>query len=284
MTMRKSGLGRGLEALIPVEQLLTADSEFLMLPIDQIRPNPDQPRSRFDEQTLEELTVSIREVGVLQPVVVVASDDGYALIAGERRWRASKKAGLTTIPAVVRGSSGESTLMESLVENLQREDLTPLEEAHAFKQLLEDYGMTQEQVADRVGKSRPAVSNTLRLLQLPGAIQTMVDAGSLSAGHARALLGLADARYATYLADRAVSEGWTVRQVEEAVRARLEMEKPPAARGIRQIRPVEIIELEKRLGEHLGTSVKITYRNEKGKVEIKFGSVADLERLYRLMA
>jgi ParB family transcriptional regulator, chromosome partitioning protein len=284
MTTRKSGLGRGLEALIPVEQLLAADAEFLVLPIDQVKPNPNQPRSRFDDQALAELTVSIQEVGVLQPVIVGVTDDGYVLIAGERRWRASKKAGLTTIPAVVRGSSGESTLLESLVENLQREDLTPLEEAHAFKQLLEDYGMTQDQVADRVGKSRPAVTNTLRLLQLPGPIQSMVDGGSLSAGHARALLGLSDARYATYLAERAVAEGWSVRQIEDAVRARQEIERPPAAHKVRQLRPVEIIELEKRLGEHLGTDVKITYRNEKGKVEIKFGSVVELERLYRLMA
>jgi ParB family chromosome partitioning protein len=284
MTTRKSGLGRGLEALIPVEQLLAADAEFLVLPIDQVKPNPNQPRSRFDDQALAELTVSIQEVGVLQPVIVGVTEDGYVLIAGERRWRASKKAGLTTIPAVVRGSSGESTLLESLVENLQREDLTPLEEAHAFKQLLEDYGMTQDQVADRVGKSRPAVTNTLRLLQLPGPIQSMVDGGSLSAGHARALLGLSDARYATYLAERAVAEGWSVRQIEDAVRARQEMERPPAAQKVRQLRPVEIIELEKRLGDHLGTDVKITYRNEKGKVEIKFGSVAELERLSRLMA
>jgi ParB family chromosome partitioning protein len=267
-----------------MEQATAPDAEFLHVPVDQIRANPDQPRSRFDDDALEELTASIREVGVLQPVIVGATEDGYVLIAGERRWRATKKAGMPTIPAVVRGSTGESTLVASLVENLQREDLTPLEEAHAFKQLLEDYGMSQEQVADRVGKSRPAVSNTIRLLQLPGPIQAMVDGGSLTAGHARALLGLDDSRYAIYLAERAVADGWSVRQVEDAVRTRHELGKPAKPGPVRQLRPVEIIELEKRLGEHLGAPVKITYRNEKGKVEIKFGSVTELERLYRLMA
>lgn len=285
MTARKSGLGRGLESLIPVEDKVGPGAEFLLVGVDQIQPNPDQPRSRFDESALEELAASIREVGVLQPIIVAAAGSGYVLIAGERRWRASKKAGLTSIPAVVRGTEGESSLIEAVIENVQRQDLTPLEEAHAYKQLLEDYGMTQDQVADRVGKSRPTVANTLRLLQLPGPIQTMVDSGSLSAGHARALLGLDDARYAVYLAEKAVSDGWSVRQIEDAVRTRKGMEKPdPGGGPVRQLRPVEIIELEKRLGEKLGANVKIAYRNEKGKVEILFGSVEELERLYRLMA
>ena len=175
--------------------------------------------------------------------------------------------------------------MEAVVENVQRQDLTPLEEAHAYKQLLEDYGMTQEQVADRVGKSRPSVANTLRLLQLPGSIQTMVDAGSLSAGHARALIGLEDAKYARYLAEKAVAEGWSVRQIEDAVRIRREVESPgrPVSK-VRQLRPVEIIELEKRLADQLDANVTIRYRNEKGRVEIRFGSVEELERLYRLMS
>ncbi len=285
MTGRKSGLGRGLESLIPIEEAVAPLTDLVHVPVERIRPNPAQPRSRFDEEALEELTTSIRDLGVLQPVIVRPGEDGgYVLVAGERRWRAVKKAGLPTIPAVVRGSAGEATLVEALVENLQRQDLTPLEEAHAFRQLLEDYGMTQEQVADRVGKSRPAVSNTLRLLQLPGAIQSMVDAGKLSAGHARALIGLEDLKYAHHLAERAVSEGWSVRQIEDAVRTRREMESPeePAPR-VRQLRPVEIIELEKRLGEHLEAPVKITYRNEKGKVEIRFGSVSELERLFRVL-
>jgi ParB family chromosome partitioning protein len=284
-TKRKAGLGRGLEALIPTEPDSGDQTTYLEVPVDGIKPNPDQPRSRFDDESLQELADSITEVGVLQPVVVSREHDGTLyLIAGERRWRAARKAGLVTIPAVVRGSSGETTLVEALVENVQRQDLTPLEEAHAYKQLLENTGMSQEQVAARVGKSRPAVSNTLRLLQLPGAVQRMIDSGSLSAGHARALLGLDDEKYAVYLAEKASQEGWSVRQVEDSVRDRREMGRPAAATKVRQVRPVEIIELEKRLGDRLGSKVKINYRNEKGKVEIRFGSLEDLERIYRILA
>ena len=283
MSPRKAGLGRGLEALIPTEDV-KSESEFLQLPIDEIVPNPDQPRSRFEESALDELAASIKEVGVLQPVIVKEGESGHVLIAGERRWRAARRAGLESIPAVVRGSSGDATLVEALVENVQRQDLTPLEEAHAYKQLLEDYGMTQEGVAERVGKSRPSVANTLRLLQLPGPIQTLVDAGGLSAGHARALLGLEDERYAVYLAEKASAEGWSVRQIEDAVRERKDMESPSPKAKVTHLRPAEIIELEKRLSDRLGAKVKISYRNRKGKVEIRFGSVEDLERIYRLMA
>ena len=219
MSPRKPGLGRGLEALIPPDTR-DKEPELLHLPVEEIRANPEQPRSRFGEEALEEMASSIKEVGVLQPVVVRFGEDGYQLVAGERRWRAAKKAGLSTIPAVVRGQTADPTLIEALVENVQREDLTPLEEAHAYRHLLEEYGMTQEEVADRVGKSRPSVSNTLRLLQLPPEIQAMVDSGKLSAGHARSLLGLDDESYAVHLADKAVEEGWSVRQVEEAVRLR----------------------------------------------------------------
>jgi len=282
MTTRRSGLGRGLESLIPIDPSpIDGGVGYRQVPVDQIKVNPDQPRARFDDEALEELASSMKEVGVLQPIVVTEDDDGYVLIAGERRWRAAKRAGLHEIPAVVRESTGRPTLVEALIENVQRQDLTPLEEAHAYQQLLENYGMTQEQVAGRVGKSRPAISNTLRLLQLPEAVQEMVDIGDLSAGHARALVGLDDAAYATHLAGRAVDDGWSVRQMEDAVRLR-KGEKRNAPTGVRQLRPVEIIELEKRLGERLGSPVKINYRNEKGKVEIRFGSLAELERLYRM--
>ena len=284
MSPRKAGLGRGLEALIPTEPIEGIESELLQLSIDEIEANPDQLRSRFDDTSLEELSASIKEVGILQPIVVTPTDTGYTIVAGERRWRAAKRAGLDTIPAVARGASGDSTLVESLIENVQRQDLTPLEEAHAYRQLLEDYGMTQERVAERVGKSRPAVSNTLRLLQLPGPVQTMVDAGHLSAGAARALLGLEDEKYSIYLAEKAHKEGWSVRQVEDAVRTRREMESPATGGGLRVVRPVEIIELENRLIDHLGTKVKISYRNEKGRVEIRFGSLEELERIYRVIS
>jgi len=284
-TKRKAGLGRGLEALIPTEPAGTDENTYLEIPVDNIRPNPDQPRSRFDDETLEELAASIVEVGVLQPVVVSRDDEGRLfLIAGERRWRAARKAGLSTIPAVVRGTSGESTLVEALIENVQRQDLTPLEEAHAYKQLLENTGMTQERVAERVGKSRPAVSNTLRLLQLPGEVQSLIDSGRLSAGHARPLLGLEDEKYAVYLAEKVANEGWSVRAVEDAVRDRKTIGEPVTARSVTIVRPVEIIELEKRLSDRLGSRVKISYRNKKGKVEIKFGSLEDLERIYRIIS
>jgi len=284
MTTRRSGLGRGLESLIPIDPSGGAGvvaGGLLQVPVDRIKTNPDQPRVRFDDDSLEELAASMKEVGVLQPIVVTGDDDGYVLIAGERRWRAAKRAGLTVIPAVVREATGTSTLVEALVENVQRQDLTPLEEAHAYQQLLENYGMTQEQVAGRVGKSRPSIANTLRLLQLPTAVQEMVESGDLSAGHARALVGLDDTAYATHLAQRAVDDGWSVRQMEQAVRLRKESDRR-APSGVRQLRPVEIIELEKRLTDRLGSEVKINYRNEKGKVEIRFGSLAELERLYRV--
>lgn len=282
---RKAGLGRGLEALIPTETDSVELAAYIDIPIDDIRPNPDQPRSRFDDDSLQELAASIEEVGVLQPVVVTRDDTGqHFLIAGERRWRAARRAGLSTIPAVVRGASGETTLVEALVENVQRQDLTPLEEAHAYRQLLENTGMRQEDVAQRVGKSRSTISNTLRLLQLPGPVQSMIDNGRLSAGHARALLGVGDERYAVHLAERAVGEGWSVRQVEDAVRDRKAMEEPPSAPKVTQLRPVEIIELEKRLSDRLGSRVKIEYKNQKGRVQIRFSSLEDLERIYRIIS
>ena len=278
MSTRRSGLGRGLDALIPTSPA-PESTGFRMVPVEAIVANPNQPRTHFDDDTLEEMAASMREVGVLQPIVVTETDDGFVLIAGERRWRAAKRAGMSAIPAVVREATGSSTLVEALVENVQRQDLSPLEEANAYRHLLENYGMTQEQVADRVGKSRPAVSNTLRLLQLPLEIQAFVDNGELSAGHVRPLVGMEDVAFATHLAERAVAEGWSVRQMEEAARARKSLETEPSR--VRALRPVQIIELEKRLGERLGAAVKINYRNEKGKLEIKFGSLEELERIYR---
>lgn len=282
MSPRKPGLGRGLDALIPAAH---ENDEFVHAPVDGIEANPEQPRTNFEKEALDELAASIREVGVLQPIVVAAAADGFTLVAGERRLRAARLAGLKTIPAVIRRATDDSALVESLVENVQRQDLTPIEEAAAFRQLLENYGMSLEQVADRVGKSRPAVSNALRLLGLPAAVQAMVAARDLSAGAARALAGLEDERYATYLAEKAVKEGWTVRRVEGAVRLRREMEggARAATRDVRPLRPVEIIELEKRLGDRLGAKVRISYGDEKGKVEIRFGSLGELERIYRII-
>lgn len=280
MAARKGGLGRGLEALIPLEH---AEEGFTTVPLDDIDANPQQPRKLFSDEALSGLADSIREVGVLQPVVLRSKEDGrYELVAGERRCRAARLAGLTEIPAIVRSGAGGGaarSLTEALIENVQREDLSPLEEAAAYQQLIEDFDLTHEAVAAGVGKSRSAISNTLRLLQLPAAIQGMVERGELSAGHARALLGLDDKSYAVHIARRCAEDGWSVRQVEEAVRVRTQP-KAPVAR-VPAVRPAAIIELESRLAEHLGTRVKIDYGTRGGKLVVGFSSLDDLERIYR---
>ncbi|MEA2023286.1 MAG: ParB/RepB/Spo0J family partition protein [Actinomycetota bacterium] len=280
MAARKSGLGRGLDALIPVDHPSVG---FAELELEEISPNPQQPRSRFDDDALGEMAASISEVGVLQPVVVRPGDaDGtYVLIAGERRLRAAAMAGLATIPAVIRASeSDERDLTEALIENIQRKDLSPLEEAAAYRNLLEDFGMTHEQVATRVAKSRSAVTNTLRLLQLPAQIQGMLEREELSAGHARALLSLDDEAYAVHIAERVVAEGWPVRKVEEAVKKR-SVPGVERGRGLPTMRPAAIIELEERLSERLATKVKITTSGAGGRMVIRYGSLEDLERIYR---
>ena len=280
MAARKSGLGRGLEALIPVDHPSVG---FAEVELSEIAPNPQQPRVRFDEESLGELAASITEVGVLQPIVVRPGEpEGtYVLIAGERRVRAAATAGLTSIPAVIRSAeSDELYLSEALIENVQRKDLSPLEEAAAYRNLLEDFGMTHEQVASRVGKSRSAVTNTLRLLQLPVPIQGMLEREELSAGHARALLSLDDESYAVRIAERAVAEGWSVRTVEEAVRDRALAEEPKPRR-LPEMRPAAIIELEERLSERLGTEVTIKSRGDGGQMVIRYGSLEHLEQIYR---
>jgi ParB family chromosome partitioning protein len=283
MAGRKSGLGRGLDALIPVDR---PPIGFAEIPVDAVSPNPQQPRRSFDADSLEELAASMAEVGILQPIVVRAgaTEGTYVLIAGERRLRAAAMAGLDEIPAVIRGEEGEDfDLTEALIENVQRKDLTPLEEAAAYRNLLEDFGMTHEGVASRVGKSRSAVTNTLRLLQLPATIQGLLDRGELSAGHARALLALDDDGYATYIAERAVVEGWPVRRVEEAVRQRQETPEEERKPRVPTLRPAAIIELEERLSERLEAAVAIDYKGRGGRVVIKFASLEDLERIYRTL-
>jgi ParB family chromosome partitioning protein len=278
MAARKSGLGRGLDALIPVER---PEEGFATIAVDEIDANPQQPRSRFDEEALQALAASIAEVGLLQPVVVRQVRNGsYVLVAGERRCRAARLAGLREIPAIIRSSEGEvSSLTEALIENVQREDLSPLEEAGAYRQLIDDFGLTHGGVAEAVGKSRSAVTNTLRLLQLPPAIQGMVERGELSAGHARALLALDDEVYAVHIAKRSVEDGWSVRQVEDAVRAR--SGQTTQSKRMPKVRPAAIIELESRLAEYLDTRVKIDYGKRGGKLVVGFSSLDDLERIYR---
>ncbi len=279
MSQRKAGLGRGLEALIPI----SGHGEFAHIAVSDISPNPNQPRALFEDEALAALAESIATIGLLQPIVVTESPEGgYVLIAGERRWRAAKRAGLSEIPAVIRGLEETGSLTEALIENLQREDLTPLEEAAAYQQLLTEQSMTHEEIGAKVGKSRSAITNTVRLLQLPATIQGMLERGEITAGHARALLGIDDRAYAEHIAARVVEEGWSVRQVEDAARLRRELEEEPTAKPrVQQVRPVEIIELEQRLTEQLGTKVKIAYRDQKGKLEISFTSLDDLENLYR---
>ena len=285
---RRSGLGKGLASLIPPAST-GADDEvvFREIPLTAIEPNPGQPRTQFDEESLGELTASIRELGVLQPILVREVAAGlFQLIAGERRWRAARRAGLATIPAIVRTTDDRGLVEHALVENLQRQDLTALEEAAAFQQLIEDFGLTHDDVATRVGKSRSTVTNTVRLLQLPAAIQRFVAEGQLTAGHARALLGSPDRAFQEQLARQAVAEHWTVRETEDAVRDRSAVPSAPdAARSaaVPTLRPPGLLELESLLAEYLNTRVSITMRGAKGRVAIEFATLEDLERIYRLM-
>jgi ParB family chromosome partitioning protein len=281
MAVRKSGLGRGLDALIPAEAVAEG---YSTIPLEAIVPNPQQPRQMMSPEALQGLAASIREVGVLQPIVVRRGEEPgtFVLVAGERRWRASRLAGLKEIPALVREGDDVSGLAEALVENLQREDLSALEEAAAYRQLLEDFGLTHEEVGARVGRSRPAITNTLRLLQLPSSVQGMLARGELSAGHCRALLALDDAGEAEQLARRAAEEGWPVRRLEETVRARQEGLAPP--RRARRERPAEILALEEWLGERLAAPVAIDYgKRGGGRLTVRFGSLEDLERIYRTL-
>lgn len=294
--MRRSGLGKGLGALIPTEgDLGAADDGAALLhdvAVAAIEPNPNQPRVHFDEEALTELTESIRAVGVLQPVLVRPLEDGrYQLMAGERRWRAARRAGLTVIPAIVRTADDLRSVEHALVENLHREDLSALEEAAAYQQLLDDFGLTHDEIARRVGKSRATVTNTLRLLHLPPRVQQLLTEGRLSAGHAKALLALADRQEIEGLAEVAAAEQWSVRTVEEAVRTRLQPSMPPVAPGLPApavsarptLRPPGILELEELLSGYLDTRVKVSAGASKGKVVIEYATLEDLERIYRLI-
>jgi len=258
---------------------------LMELPLTQIVPNAAQPRKHFDEEALTELVHSIKEIGLLQPIVVRPTDSGYELIAGERRFRASKKAGLKTIPALVRQTADEQMLRDALLENLHRSQLTPLEEAAAYHQLLEDFGCTQEELATRLGRSRPQISNTLRLLNLPATVQRRVAAGVLSAGHARALLGLKDADAIEKLAARIVAEGLSVRSVEEIVSVGLADKpkpgKPAKAKGV--ISAPGLAELGERMSARLDTRVTLAVGQKRGKVIIEFATLEDLRRIVEIV-
>jgi ParB family transcriptional regulator, chromosome partitioning protein len=317
---RRSGLGRGLAALIPpagpaptdppapgptagadqpppehlpaephgtgvrVDSLAASVAE---VPIDALAPNPKQPREVFDEEELEGLATSLRDVGMLQPLVVrPGADGGFELIAGERRLRAARLAGMDVVPVLVRHTEDADLLKEALVENIHRVQLNPLEEAAAYHQLLEEFGFTQEELATRLGRSRPAVTNALRLLSLPAAVQRRVAAGVLTAGHAKALLAIDDPELLARLADRVVREGLSVRATEELVRVRvLDADDEPGPRRRRQrVTAPGLIELQDDLSDALMTRVRITMGARKGKLTIDFGTVDDLERIVGVIA
>jgi len=301
---RRSGLGKGLGALIPTEVVGDRSSALREVPIGSITPNPRQPRVSFDEESMATLTASIKELGIIQPVLVrqIGSEvaDEYQLIAGERRWRAARRAGLQTIPVLVQTADESNSLEQALVENLHRQDLNVLEEAAAYQQLIEEFGYTHEQVATRVGKSRTAVTNILRLLQLPASVQRLLVDGQITSGHARALLGTPDRAYQEVLAKAVIADGLTVRAVEELIREHGEERQETAgetdggpdsqpgktaaaAGGPVRLPPPGILELEELLSNHLNTRVKVDLSAKRGKVVVEFATLEDLERIYKLM-
>jgi ParB family transcriptional regulator, chromosome partitioning protein len=273
--VKRGGLGRGLSSLIPGA---AEGGGLLEIPVSAIDRNPRQPRGDFSKEPLEALARSIREVGVLQPVVVRPRDGGYELVAGERRLRAAKLAGLATIPAIVREGDDAESLREALIENIHREDLAPLELAAAFQSLLEDLGATQETVAERLGYSRAHVANTIRLLSLPADVQGLLADGRIQAGHARALLGLPDDEARSTLALRAAAEGLSVRQVEDLVRKYTSTPGAVVKRAQKDPDPV-LSEVEEILSEQLATRVRVTLGRRKGKIVVEFASKEDLERI-----
>jgi ParB family chromosome partitioning protein len=303
---RRGGLGRGLDALIPSSPqddrepaTQTADQEpvspasaeessgpsFQQLPLDRIDPNPRQPREAFDEEPLHDLTTSIEAVGVLQPIVVRPHSERYQIVMGERRVRAARAAGLERIPAIVRTTEDDQLLRDALLENVHREDLNPLEEAAAYEQLLLDFGITQEELAARLGRSRPVIANAMRLLRLPGSVQRRIAARTLSAGHARAVASLEDPVQQERLADRIVAEGLTVRMAEELAQ-RIKNGEPllgPDERARVRVRPAMqapgMADLAERLSDRLETRVRVQLGKRKGKVLIEFATLDDLQRI-----
>ena len=283
MSVRKGGLGRNLDSLIPSSikavgtETVVADRDEVALSL--IDPNPKQPRTVFNEDQLAELTASIKEVGVLQPPVVRKKGDRYELIMGERRTRAAKLAGLTTIPVIIRQTPDNELLREALLENIHRSELNALEEAAAYNQLLNDFGYTHDQLAAKLGRSRPLISNTLRLLNLPPSVQRRVAAGTLSAGHARALLAISDAQEIERIAQRIINEGLSVRAVEEIISLtpRASGKKSTSRKGASP----EIQELGDRIGDALDTRVKIEMTKKSGRILIDFGSIEDLHRIIK---
>ncbi|ASY08791.1 chromosome partitioning protein, ParB family [Candidatus Nanopelagicus limnes] len=291
MSTRKGGLGRGLDALIPTSVMpteiktqsgvVTANRDEI--DVNNISANPKQPRTVFDEDQLTELALSIKEVGLLQPPVVRSIGNGkYQLIMGERRFRAAKLAGLKSIPVIIRQTSDDQLLREALIENIHRSQLNPLEEGAAYQQLLNDFSYTHDELAVKLSKSRPAITNTMRLLNLPPSVQRKVAAGVISAGHARALLSLTDEKEIENLANRIVAEGLTVRAVEEIVATGAAKVKSGSVRSGKIIAP-KLKEISDQLSDHLDTRVNVELGKQKGKIVIEFATIEDLERISKVI-
>jgi ParB family transcriptional regulator, chromosome partitioning protein len=286
MTVRRGGLGRGLGALIQADPVVDAAAgvRFDELPVEAIETNPRQPREDFDAEALAELVASVREVGVLQPIVVRELDAGrYQLVMGERRWRACREAGLTVIPAIIRDTPDDALLRDALLENLHRQQLNPLEEAAAYQQLLAEFGVTHDQLAERIGRSRSQVTNTIRLLGLPPSVQRRVAAGVLSAGHARAILALDDPAAQEELAARVVAEGLSVRATEELVTTG-NPAKPRKAKRAKVPQAPAVARLEASLSDLLETRVTVELGRRHGKLTVAFASLDDLERVLGVLA
>lgn len=272
--MNKRGLGKGLGALIP--EIVKEEENVLEVPVNEIRMNKNQPRKHFDEKKLEELADSIKQHGILQPVILRKKQTGYELVAGERRWRAAQKAGVEKVPAIIKELSDMDVMEIALIENLQREDLNPLEEAEAYKKLIEEFGMTQEELSKRVGKSRSQIANTVRLLNLDEEIKKLITEEKLTAGHARALLAIEDKKERLKLAKKISEENMSVRQIEEAVKK--DENRKRKNRKKEDINPA-FIDISEKLQTTLGTRVRIKGTERRGKIEIEFYSEDELERI-----
>lgn len=281
--MPKKGLGRGLNSLFDEAPDEEESDNVVSLKINSIEPNKNQPRKQFDKEKLDALTESIKEHGLIQPIIVVKNNDMYKIVAGERRWRAAKKAGLTEIPVVIRNYTDSEVAQIALIENLQREDLNPIEEAIGYQSLINDYNMTQEAVSSRIGKSRSAIANSIRLLSLDKPIQSKLISGEITSGHARALLSIENTDIRMTVLDNIISKGLNVRQAEALAKqlqnAKLEKNKPIINEQVK----AQLDEIENGLSSRLGTKVKLIHNNKRGKIEIEYFGNDDLERILNLI-
>lgn len=281
--MPKKGLGRGLNSLFDEAPDEEESDNVVSLKINSIEPNKNQPRKQFDKEKLDALTESIKEHGLIQPIIVVKNNDMYKIVAGERRWRAAKKAGLTEIPVVIRNYTDSEVAQIALIENLQREDLNPIEEAIGYQSLINDYNMTQEDVSSRIGKSRSAIANSIRLLSLDKPIQSKLISGEITSGHARALLSIENTDIRMTVLDNIISKGLNVRQAEALAKqlqnAKLEKNKPIINEQVK----AQLDEIENGLSSRLGTKVKLIHNNKRGKIEIEYFGNDDLERILNLI-